>query len=82
MGKCMLLTNLDCGDVRSFCMVSASVGAVDDALLDGLWKTKHYNYNLEQEQKKRRNSFTGFVLMYFRHCLVIHHVKHFDDLVH
>lgn len=31
-------TYLDWGDARSFCKVSASVGAVDDALLDGLIK--------------------------------------------
>lgn len=34
------VTNLDWGDARSFCNVSASVGAVDDALLDGLLR-KH-----------------------------------------
>lgn len=33
-------TNLDCGDARSFCTVSASVGAVEDALLDGLWNER------------------------------------------
>lgn len=44
MGKWMLCTNLDCGDARSFCIVSASVGAVDDALLDGLWRKKIHEH--------------------------------------
>lgn len=36
-GKRIWWTHLDCGDARSECMVSASVGAVEEALDEGRW---------------------------------------------